>query len=100
MIYNFTNLTGNMTTATSTIIGFNNLFFCGLIGLVICIIVFAISFSSFITRTGNPSKSYLASSWIAALVAVGLRIVGLMNDYILIGIILTAAAALAVTWNK
>lgn len=100
MIYNFSHITGNMSSATSAAVSFNNTLADGAIGLVIIIVLFIVLFSGFVIKTGDPSKSFLASSWICSTIGILFRIVGLVNDYILFGIIVIAAGALAITWNN
>jgi len=95
-IYNLTAVATNMSSGTNAAQAFNNEIFNGLLGFVILLVIFFITFTSFITRTGDPNKSYMASSWICALCAILLRIVGLMNDYILFGVIVVAALSLFV----
>lgn len=96
MIYNLTEISANLSqSGTGGLVAYNNVLFDGILGIIACVVLVIFFFGLYQLASRDPLKSLVAAAWTVFPIAFGLRILNLLNNYALFGMIAICATLLA-----
>lgn len=100
MSYNLTGLSSNSTSLVNYVTGINNVLLFGWLGVLLLIGITAITFMSFMFSTNDVKKSISASAFLAFGFSIFLSALSLIPPLALFICLISAAAAIAITWDR
>lgn len=100
MTYNLTSISSNTTGLLTLTQNVNSILLYDLWGILMLIMIGAISFMSFYFSNGNVPKSLTATSFIIVTLALLLRMVSLIPDLAFFITVILCAGMVAVSVNK
>lgn len=100
MTYNLTAVSGNTTGILSLAQATNNELMFGWLGIILLIVIAAITYIGFQAASGDTSKSLPAALYVSAIMAMILRIAELIPDLALFITIVGAAISVAFSIRK
>lgn len=99
MVYNLTGIGENSTTLLGFTQAVNNTLMFGWLGTMFLLIIFSVSFMSFMLGTGSSKKALATSCFVTAGCALLLLFTSLIPGKIFFITTILAAAGIAISWK-
>ena len=95
MVYNMSSIATNTTGMLSFMQGVNNVLMFGWLGIIMLLVITAITFMAFIVSTNDARKALMGSSFIAFTLSLFLKAMGLIPNMAIFACLIAAAASIA-----